>query len=1124
MSRASACRTGAAGDDFVIILRHLVDPASLPQQRFVENRLARADRRGGNGVESKYYQGETFGQLYNASLQRILKCMQDFLQDAVVLVALGAMKSFLVLFTVLHFFFSCLFCFRGAHKIGLLTRRHWALSNLVYQLRTLWKERKVQRQIASDFLRRHHTSQLLSIRVQRHIDWLQLHQFRPRDPEKARRNAMTLVTEIMEEMSAPPLIEHPFFRSFRHKHPKLLNQLCCEALVPVFHCSPEVVFTVGESCSMMYVIINGQAQYAAQLPPPRDSPAGTPGTQVRKTLQSGNSRKTHPVPTHDRYIGVSFERSVTAGSLGLNRSIQSDITEARAIFAGNCSDAVIEVEDEKACTAKAKQLLHPSYHVDTEVEQKRHSRLLQQVIGIDLGTADSYVAYIRGGAIEVVQNEVSQRKTPSLVGFTDRERLLGDTALSQIKSNAKNTCRNFKHLLGQRFDSPAVEAEKFWSTCPLVQTEDGFTGYSVNYKGETTHFSATEVTAMFLTKLKQVTEAWCGAKVADAVIAVPSHFSDFQRQALLDAAAIADLHVLRVVNEHTATALEYGFFRNSNFDTEKPSTVAFCQMGHSNFSVAIVQFLKGELTVLCEKSDKVGGRDMVECLIRTFAEQFNKKTGCDVLTNKKACFKLEDAVAKTKKILSANTEAGVSCECLMEDHDFSGNVDRETFLEMCKPMMKKVSDVLEAAKASLNLSVGAIDSVEICGGAARVPWVKEMCSKAFGGKELSTTMNADECVARGCALQAAILSPLYKVQDFKVEDSCKFPISIGWQMPANSDGSNGNTKDVTSVVFSTDSVLNLLKVITFKRKGPFDLTVSYAAEKLPSGTPKDLGIYTIEVPLQDVPKKVKVKTVLTLHGTFCVQSAHLVEEEEDAPMPDAADQEASRKRKIKRTDLSIKKKGCPGLSETLLKVSKEKEERMIQDMQEVIETNARKNDLEAYILTMRSSIADGGKLKGYIKEEDSLMLSKQLESAEDWLYDHPDDPKEAFVKKLEELKVLGGPAEARHRDDVRRPELIHSLEESITRFKAASASQKPTRSITDNAKLQGLEKTCEEVQQWLAELKEKQSKLSKLDDSVLTVDSLKAKTDELVKLADSILGQGESTTPAANGKSALDVD
>ncbi|CAJ1348695.1 unnamed protein product, partial [Effrenium voratum] len=489
-------------------------------------------------------------------------------------------------------------------------------------------------------------------------------------------------------------------------------------------------------------------------------------------------------------------------------------------------------------------------------------------------------------------------------------------------------------------------------------------------------------------------------------------------------------------------------------------------MGHSNFSVAIVQFTKAKLAVLCERSDKVGGRDMDECLIRAFAEQFKKKTGCDVLSNKKACFKLEDAVTKTKKILSANTEAGVSCECLMEDHDFGSNVDRDTFLDMCKPMMKKVSDVLDAAKAACNLPLASIDAVEICGGAARVPWVKEMCSKAFGGKELSTTMNADECVARGCALQAAMLSPLYKVRDFKVEDSCKFPISLGWQMPTT----EGESKAMSSVVFGSDSVMNLLKVITFRRKAPFELTAVYG-EGLPPGASKDLGTYVIEVPSLEAPKKVKVKTALTVHGTFCVQGAQLVEEleEQDAPMPDAAEgNEASRKRKkLKRTDLQITKKGCPGLGEAALKKSKEKEEKMIQEMQEVIEINARKNDLEAYILGMRSSIAEGGKYASYIKAEDSATLAKQLESAEDWLYDHPDDPKEAFVQKLQELKVLGGPAELRYKEELKRPELINSLEESIGRFKAAA--KKPSRSITDNAKLQSLEKTCEEVQVWLTE-------------------------------------------------------
>merc|ERR1719163_1816689 len=147
-------------------------------------------------------------------------------------------------------------------------------------------------------------------------------------------------------------------------------------------------------------------------------------------------------------------------------------------------------------------------------------------------------------------------------------------------------------------------------------------------------------------------------------------------------------------------------------------TVAFCSMGHTLFSVSIVQFVRGKLTVLCERSDKVGGRDMDECLIRTFAEQFKKKTGCDVLSNKKAAFKLEDAVTKTKKILSANSEASISCECLMEDEDFSSTIDRADFLKMCEPMMKKVNDVLEAAKDGCGVPLSSIDSVEMCGGSS----------------------------------------------------------------------------------------------------------------------------------------------------------------------------------------------------------------------------------------------------------------------------------------------------------------------------------------------------------------------------------------------------------------------
>merc|ERR1719188_1205217 len=232
------------------------------------------------------------------------------------------------------------------------------------------------------------------------------------------------------------------------------------------------------------------------------------------------------------------------------------------------------------------------------------------------------------------------------------------------------------------------------------------------YKGESRKMSAVECTAIHLTKLREITEKRCEGKMSDCVIAVPSSFSDVQRQAVLDAATIANLKVLRVMNEHTATALAYGIYRSNDFDPEKPMTVAFCSMGISIFSVSIVQFVRGKLTVICERSDKVGGRALDECLMRAFAAQFKKKVGCDPLSNKKAAFKLEDAVQKTKKILSANNEAPINCECLMEDEDFSSNITRADLEEMCKPAMEKTQAVLNAALAASGLAPAQVDHVE----------------------------------------------------------------------------------------------------------------------------------------------------------------------------------------------------------------------------------------------------------------------------------------------------------------------------------------------------------------------------------------------------------------------------
>merc|ERR1719456_2133049 len=230
----------------------------------------------------------------------------------------------------------------------------------------------------------------------------------------------------------------------------------------------------------------------------------------------------------------------------------------------------------------------------------------------------------------------------------------------------------------------------------------------------------------------------------------------------------------------------------------------------------------------------------------------------------------------------------------MEDYDFASNMTRADFERMCQPMMDRVKAVLDGAKAASGMTNEQIDSVEIVGGASRVPWFKRMCSEAFGGKELATTMNADESVARGCALQAAILSPMYKVREFKVEDCSPFAINVGWmgsaadaeaKKEAEDDGdtpmTGGEGEYKTATVFPEGSQMNVLKMLTFYRKGPFDVKAEYLSEKgLLPGTSKDLGTYKVELAPQAEAKKVKVKAKLTLHGTFTIESAQLVEEEE----------------------------------------------------------------------------------------------------------------------------------------------------------------------------------------------------------------------------------------------------
>ena len=691
------------------------------------------------------------------------------------------------------------------------------------------------------------------------------------------------------------------------------------------------------------------------------------------------------------------------------------------------------------------------------------------VVGIDIGSADSIVATVGRGLVDIVRNEVSERVTPSVVGFTHRNRLLGEAAISLIKSNYANTCRFPKLMLGKKLSDADMDDEKFFQLCMLDTAKDGSAGYAVNYMDQERVFSPTEITSMLLTKLKDTTLNFTGSAIKDAVIACPSYFTDIQRRALLDAAEIAGIKPLKIMNDTAATALGYGIYRSNDFDEKVPANVAFVSMGHSHFSCSIASFTKQQLTVLSEITDRtVGGRNVDRLLMEHFAADFKKKSGLDALASAKTRYKIEEAVTKMKKILSANSEAAINIECLMEERDMSAVVKRQEMEEMCLPLIPKIRACIEQSLAAAGLTVNDIAFVEIVGGCSRIPFVQATVSEAFGGKELSRTLNADECVARGCALQAAILSPLFKVREFGVVDYTHHPISVSWvsggAAPTTAeehdadatmvDAGAGSTKSV--IVFPRKSPMNVTKVLTFYRNGPFDISAEYSdTEMLPTGTSPLLGRYHLTVPQSAENHKVKVRAKLSLHGTFSVENAYIVETEEydevvkekvpkkKAPETESEETKSAeggdvnmagseefeevevihKKKREKKIELKITSSHTNGFADIVLAACIDAESAMIAVDRESRERDNARNDLESYIYDTREKLSAGGVWAAYIKDAaEGDQFIEEITKCEDWLYDRFEDgTKVEFADKLVEIQAKIAVVKNRH-DEVLRKE------------------------------------------------------------------------------------------------------
>ncbi|KAI1172713.1 heat shock protein Hsp88 [Nemania sp. FL0916] len=660
------------------------------------------------------------------------------------------------------------------------------------------------------------------------------------------------------------------------------------------------------------------------------------------------------------------------------------------------------------------------------------------VVGVDFGTLNTVIAVARNRGVDVITNEVSNRATPSLVGFGPKSRYLGEPAKTQEISNLKNTVSSLKRLAGRALKDPDVQIEQQYVSAALVDC-NGQVGAEVSYRGQKEKFSATQIVAMFLSKIKQTAAAELKLPVNDVVLSVPPWFTDGQRRSILDAAEIAGLKPLRIMNDTTAAALGYGITKlDLPAEDQKPRRVVFIDIGHSNYSCSVVEFKKGELTVKSTAFDRhFGGRDFNHALLNHFQKEFKGKYRIDIATNPKAMARVEAAAEKLKKILSANQQAPLNIESLMNDIDVNAMVTRQEFEALVEPLLNKITAPLEQALADAKLTKDDIDFIELVGGSTRVPAIKERI-QAFFGKGLSFTLNLDEAIARGCAFACAILSPVFKVRDFSVADIVHYPIEFSWEKDVDIPD-----EDTSLTVFNRGNVLPSTKILTFYRKQPFDLEARYSKpEDLPGKVIPFIGRFSVKGVKTD-PKTefmiCKLKARVNIHGILNVENGYCVEDQEveeeikeekkedgekkDPDAMDTDDKKEEGKPKTRKIKKQVRKGELPIVAATTALDSNtkngllEKEAAMIMEDKLVADTEEKKNELETYIYDMRNKLDD--QYAEFASEEEKDKLRSKLTESEDWLYEEGEDSTKAvYISKIDEIRSMAGPITQRYFDKV----------------------------------------------------------------------------------------------------------